>query len=608
MAKAKFLGLLALPLLLLAIFWLPSASAQNPDNFKIVSFEADYYLDRTADKTSTLKVAEKIVAEFPDFDQNHGILRAIPKTYQDHTISLDVSSVKDTAGNAYGYSTYAENDNLVLKIGDANRYVRGQITYLISYNMRNVTGNFADHDELYWDVNGDQWPQTFDKVTARVHIPRDLATNLQDRQICYAGRSGQNLTDGCSTNRSENDEEIIVSAETTRALNAYETLTYVLGFSDGTFEPGPEIAREKQIQRVKAALFAVAVFLPPAAAFLVMFRRWRAFGDDPKGRGVIIPEYQPPKNFNTLSGDFLLAQKLRSEAFSAALIELAVKRYLTINEISKQGLFGKIDYELVLDKTPGELPKELKRVTEAIFLSLDPGAKIKISDISKSSSRRLEIAKQMKELEDHLSSDLHSRKYFIKDPKKIKKGYMLWATAVVCFGFVGLFIFPLTFLGAGLILASGVMLAFARIMPARTLLGVQTHDELLGLKDYIKLAEADRLKFGQSPEGALKIKSGSFDPNDPKMSIKLFESLLPYAMLFGLEKQWAKQFEDIYKAPPDWYNGNWTAFNAAYLASSVHGLSAVSSTTFSAPSSSSGSGFSGGSSGGGGGGGGGGGW
>jgi uncharacterized membrane protein YgcG len=147
-------------------------------------------------------------------------------------------------------------------------------------------------------------------------------------------------------------------------------------------------------------------------------------------------------------------------------------------------------------------------------------------------------------------------------------------------------------------------------MPARTEVGVRAHDDLLGLKDYIKLAEADRIKFLQSPEGAEKLPvAEQFDPKTPEAKVKLFEKLLPYAMLFGLEKDWAKQFEGIYNTAPGWYQGgNWTAFNTGYLIGSLDDFNTASSMSFASPSSSSGSGFSGGGAGGGGGGGGGGGW
>ena len=141
-------------------------------------------------------------------------------------------------------------------------------------------------------------------------------------------------------------------------------------------------------------------------------------------------------------------------------------------------------------------------------------------------------------------------------------------------------------------------------MPARTQKGVELRDYLLGLKEYIKLAEAERFKVLQSPHGELTEK---VNINDRQQLIKLYEKLLPYAILFGLEKDWAKEMAVLYQnESPDWY-GSSGMFHAAYFASSVSGLSTASAAAFAPPSSSSGSGFSGGS-GGGGGGGGGGGW
>ena len=80
----------------------------------------------------------------------------------------------------------------------------------------------------------------------------------------------------------------------------------------------------------------------------------------------------------------------------------------------------------------------------------------------------------------------------------------------------------------------------------------------------------------------------------PKQTVELFEKLLPYAMVLGVENEWAKQFADIYTTPPYWYNGNWNTFNAVYLTSSLTNSVGAMSTNFSAPSNSGGSGFSGG--------------
>jgi uncharacterized membrane protein YgcG len=136
--------------------------------------------------------------------------------------------------------------------------------------------------------------------------------------------------------------------------------------------------------------------------------------------------------------------------------------------------------------------------------------------------------------------------------------------------------------------------------------GVERRDYLKGLKMYMKLAEAERIRQLQSPDGAAK---SGVDPSDPKQLVKLYEHLLPYAILFGIEKAWIKEFALLYEQPPEWYVGNWSAFHGAAFAASITSFTAASNTAFSPSGSSSSSGISGGgSSGGGGGGGGGNGW
>ena len=127
------------------------------------------------------------------------------------------------------------------------------------------------------------------------------------------------------------------------------------------------------------------------------------------------------------------------------------------------------------------------------------------------------------------------------------------------------------------------------------------------------MAEADRLKFLQSVEGADASNVGI---------VKLYEKLLPWASLFGAEESWVKELAKYYEIGDipeavsiDVLNGI-IASNIAYDVSRA----VAASTNYREPSSSGGSwsssssgggGFSsggGGFSGGGGGGGGGGGW
>ena len=136
----------------------------------------------------------------------------------------------------------------------------------------------------------------------------------------------------------------------------------------------------------------------------------------------------------------------------------------------------------------------------------------------------------------------------------------------------------------------------------RTDEGIRTSKYLDGLKLYIEMAEKDRIKFLQSVKGV---------DTSNKGICKLYEKLLPYACIFGLEESWMKELNRYYEITPE-YNRSWYSGTDIMTFSIFHSMmtttssTIVSSTSYSSSSSSGGGG--GGFSGGGGGGGGGGGW
>jgi hypothetical protein len=68
-------------------------------------------------------------------------------------------------------------------------------------------------------------------------------------------------------------------------------------------------------------------------------------------------------------------------------------------------------------------------------------------------------------------------------------------------------------------------------------------DRLWGIRDYIALAEQDRFRALQGPDTAQR---SALDV------LLLNEKLLPYALLFGLEKEWMRQLDLQYRdLPPE---------------------------------------------------------
>jgi len=603
--KRFLTGLSASLLVVAAILGVTHPVQASTQDFTISSFTADQYLNRTAENVPTMKIDETIVAVFPTFNQNHGLLRAIPTKYKNQPLDIKIESISSDTGRPYKYSSSTSNDNLVLKIGDANSYVHGPTTYHIIYTIKNPIAFESDHDELYWDVNGTEWPQPMNVVTARVHVPASLASNLQDRQKCFSGAYGS-TAQSCTIERTTDADGTVITTQATN-LSGGESLTYVLAFNKGTFAVDKAAQRAQVIAGLMIISLTVGV---PVLTLGVMLYKWRKYGRDTRGKGTIIPEYTPPKNLNALTSDVIVHEKVRNQAISALVIEMAIRGILAIHGTETKKLLGgtKTEYQIEMLKPADGLTPEETTVHSMLFNTLTtPEARtVTLKEISKKAYISLQA------LARSVPKSLFAQGYFVNDPVKMVARYRIWG-AVLCFGGVASLIWlsqvslGLVGLGLGLLLSGVIVFITAKRMPARGPKGVEARDYLYGLRDFINVAEAERIKYLQSPKG---VKQWG-DPNKPETKIKLFEALLPYAMIFGIEKDWAKEFEDLYKQPPDWYQGNWNNFSTLYLVSSMNSFGTATMASFAPPSSSSSSGFSGGGggfSGGGGGGGGGGGW
>jgi uncharacterized membrane protein YgcG len=158
----------------------------------------------------------------------------------------------------------------------------------------------------------------------------------------------------------------------------------------------------------------------------------------------------------------------------------------------------------------------------------------------------------------------------------------------------------LVFQLVAIILGSVIVIGFGGVPTRRTRLGAETLEHLQGLRDYLQLAEADRLRVLQSPEGAQRTR---IDPNDDDAVIKLYEKLLPWAMVWGVEKEWqdvlGKRYAETQTEPSNLQFSRGLSGLTGFATSATSSGFAQTVTTSSYSGSGGGSSFSGGSSGGG---------
>jgi uncharacterized membrane protein len=530
----------------------------------------------------SILVEEVIVPRFSG--SWNGIFRTIPVQYRtpqglNYTLRLDIEAVTDDEGRELRYESSRERHYRKLKI-----WVPGATdvtkTVKVRYRVVNALRFFEEHDELYWNVTGDEWEVPIESASAVVRLP-DGASGI--RATAFRGAHGSTEQSAVSI------EANGVRVETIRELGFREGLTVVVGWNPGV------VHRPTAVERTVSTLYSNLPLALPPLVFIGMFRLWRARGRDPE-LAPVATQYEPPNQLTPAELGTLVDGKPDMRDITATIVDLAVRGYVHIAETKDErlfGLFSSQDYTFTLKKPRGEwgaLKAHERELLEAFF---DAGAdSVSLSDLKN------EFYKHLPALKDNLYGMLVSRGFYTGRPDHVRVLYIvggavsggilaaLGATLMTSFGMQ-----PAAGIIAG-ILSGIVIIGFGWFMPSRTVRGTREVEKVLGFQEFLSRVESDRFeRVVKTPE--------------------MFEKFLPYAMALGVEASWAKAFEGIYTEPPQWYSGpgGVHTFRPSSFTNSLGAMSSQAATVMSSsPRSSGGSGFSGGSSGGGFGGGGGGGF
>ena len=591
-------SLFILSVYLVVLLWPGAVLAQARPHERIEDMQVDIYIQPDA----TIDVKETILYDFGNH-YKHGIYRDIPLSYTDfwlnYQMNLQDLSVTDEAGQVYKFSVSNASGGKRIKIGDPGRTITGVHTYAINYTVTRAMTFEDDYDELYWNAIGNKWQVGIHNSRVNLFYPVPLDKVVVDTE-CYIGAYGSQ--ENCSLRQDVVvDDRIVGTSFTSGPLSAGSGATILTKLPKGLVaEPG-------LAEKILAAILQNLILLLPIIVFVFMFNYWRRKGRDPEGRGVIIAQYEPPKDMMPAEAGTVIDEGVNHRDIAAEIIYLAIQGYIRITRIKKGRLFSKDDYMLEKLKDENDLPREYqKELMSNLFSTPAKQGKIdKLHDtgLRQDSSAKVFVRvflsdfkdkayKWMIKVEDDIYKSTVKQGYFPKSPKQVKNIYGV-VIIVAVFGSFGLAkagLFnsgPRTLLFAAMVFISLlIVVAFGMQMSRRTQKGVYAKEHILGLKEYIEVAEKARIEFHNAPE------------KDPQ----LFEKLLPYAMALDIEKQWAKQFEGIYTEEPNWYHnvGAGAYFNVVALGSSLHGFRTNTSKSLSSrPSSGGGGGFSGGGGGGG---------
>jgi hypothetical protein len=512
-----------------------------------------------------------------------------------------------------------------IRIGTPDTTVSGTKTYVLDYTVRGAfnritTTSEADdgtsvppHDELYWNITGDEWDVPIENASVTVNAPA-AATSA----VCYRGARGR--TDTCSATPGQS------STFSTTALQPRQGMTILLAYPTGTvtdatpiIEDAPKtgIAQLTDVNPMFAALAVALLGLLAGGMAWLVHKRGRdsrfvgltpgllpAAGETGAAvaavtrhdRNVAV-QFSPPKGMRPGQIGTLVDERANPVDVTATIIDLAVRGNLRIEEVPRTPPDEPVtDWRLVVVlPAPAEqlLPYEMA-LLQAIFKGRN---EVTMSALKNTFASDLH-ATQMR-----LYDDVTERGWFFGNPNSVRNSYRTGGIALAALGFaVAFFGTPAiggsaALVAAALFIGGLVVLALAGRMPARTATGSAILAQAQGFQLYLTTAEADQIRFEEGQD--------------------LFSRYLPYAIVFGVAERWAGIFDELARAgrispsAPTWYAGVSPTWSFLGLGNAIGGFEArANSALVSTPAASGSSGFSsgGGFSGGGGGGGGGGSW
>ena len=262
------------------------------------------------------------------------------------------------------------------------------------YTVEGATNGFGDHDELYWNAIGDTWAVSIDDVTVNVEAPGAITDSL-----CFQGPERSTLPcDG---------QKVRGSAATFRQqhLDPYSGVTIVLAFPKGVLnEPAPileerwSLSSAFRLTPVTGGVSGALLLLIVGGAAVTLWRtgrdrRYRGSPIDqvmgnPTGEDEAVPifdadteapvEFAPPGDMRPGQMGTLVDEQANTLDVSATIVDLAVRGFLMVQEIPKEGWFGKPDWTLIkLEESEAGLLTYERRLLNALFRD---GTEVTISE------------------------------------------------------------------------------------------------------------------------------------------------------------------------------------------------------------------------------------
>lgn len=519
---------------------LPASAAEKSLVWERFDVDLQVNLDGTFD------VAEHQSIRFLDGTFTFGY-RDIPKR---HLAFLSDWSVVDAAGNRY---TQAEGGRVpytfVVDDVGSSYTIRWYFPetdqpqrYTLRYRVHDGLRYYAGGDQLWWKaVFADrQFPVAASRV--RVVVPSPATIEQWGAYLGTAEAGDDVLSRLLDSNR-------VALFESQRSLSAGEELEVRVQFTAGVVAgsaPAWQAAADAEAAQVEAeeafrerwgpvatvALGVLGVALLLGGPVLV-YLMWYRFGRDKPVERVADYLPEPPDELAPGLAGLLLDDSADMQDVIATLVDLARRKVLSITEVHEAGFFRTgTDFVYRREGKEERLAGFEQQLLAALF---GVGEEKKLSQLKNHFYRDLPGIKQA------MYAEMVSRGYYPTAPDSVRTlfgvvgGAAMLLALLVAFG-LSTWLFELTPAaicpGIGLFVVAVAILVASRAMPRKTERGAVAAARWKGFKEYLR--NIDRYA-------------------DLEAQKALWDRWLPYAIAFGVDKEYIRKFEGASAPAPGWY-------------------------------------------------------
>ncbi|MCQ2243610.1 MAG: DUF2207 domain-containing protein [Bacteroidaceae bacterium] len=581
-------------LLLLTAILALSANAKEADEPDDKCVIESFVFVATIDESNTWSVTEKIKANF--LAPRHGIYQYIENRYNDlldgelYKYSIEVT---DISVPIFKSETKLEEGFQVIRIGDPNGEIMGEMEYTINYKLHFNDDRYAKADILYATILGAQWRNEIKDFQFGLAFKKKLPADFEKKFKIMSGKLGEK---GNALNVAYDiDWEANRIYGRVQNIGHHNAITLRAELPQGFWrvKQGDIVSANKNAQLL---FYAAIVLFVVAVVYLYMNRRRKP---------VMVIEYKAPDDINSAAVGYIMDEVADASDLSSLIVWWASKGYLRIEEKEvEEGIVKRKKKQIILHAIQ-DLPHDIQGYQRTFWKALFKGDKTecnlsedlrdrgtyvkqaigelgrvftgsrKLVNFNKTGMLLIALYFIVGGLAIMLSSKVafFDHEYLValvawvimtfgfgflhyKNADKGLKGYLrekkgqgimlLLSMAFLCFYTINTVV-PLDepqnnalpkFAMEGIILGGWIMVLLVGSLRMDTEYRKEKLSHLLGFREFIKTAEVPMLKamVDENPE--------------------YFYEVLPFAMVFGLTDKWYEHFANIPVSDPDWYTSD----------------------------------------------------